>query len=255
MGPWGDRRDRRPADTGIDSSDPDQQERHVSTTRLTTAAKSWLTVAAAGLLLTGCGSASPGVAVKVGDDVLTVRDIDTTTSHYCTAVGEQFESVVPMSFVRQYVVQLLTLRSQAEQLADDYGVAAGSTYQNDVAQRQGTARTLPEEVRDDYVRLTSAPAYAQDVVDQVGAAVLDERGVTDPTTEQVTQAGIDAFNQWPDANGVDVDPRYGLTMVDGVLKPADTNTSVAVGETAKLGLADSPDPAFAENLPLTHRCG
>ena len=33
----------------------------------------------AGLLLTGCGSAAPGVAAQVGDDVLTVRDVDTAT--------------------------------------------------------------------------------------------------------------------------------------------------------------------------------
>ncbi|RYC09635.1 hypothetical protein [Nocardioides zhouii] len=223
----------------------------MSMTRLMTAA----TIGAAGLLLTGCGSAAPGVAVQVGDEVLTVRDIDATTSHYCTAVGEQFESTVPMSFVRQYVVQLLTLRSQAEQLADDYGVTAGSTYQNDVAQRQGTARTLPEDVRADYIRLTSAPSYAQDVVDQIGKVVLDDQGVTDPTTEQVTQAGLDVFNQWPDANGIDVDPRYGLASVDGVLKPVDTNTSVAVGDTAKLGLSETPDPGFADTLPSTHRCG
>jgi hypothetical protein len=223
----------------------------VSTTRLVKAA----TIGVAGLLLAGCGSATPGMAVKVGDEVLTVRDIDTTTSHYCTSVGKQFESTVPMSFVRQYVVQLLTLRSQAEQLADDYDITAGSTYQNDVAQRSGTAKTLPEEVRSDYVRLTSTPAYAQDVVDQVGAIVLDDQGVTDPTTEQITQAGLDVFNQWPDAHGIDVDPRYGLANVDGVLKPVDTNTSVAVGETARLGMADKPDPSFADTLPQTHRCG
>ena len=36
----------------------------MSKTRLMTAA----TTAIAGLLLTGCGSASPGVAVKVGDE-------------------------------------------------------------------------------------------------------------------------------------------------------------------------------------------
>ena len=223
----------------------------MSKTRLMTAA----TMGVAGLLLTGCGSVAPGVAVKVGDEQLTVKDIDTTTSHYCTSVEEQLESPVPMSFVRQYVVQLLTLRSQADQIADDYGVTAGSSYQNDVSQRLGTAGTMPEEVRDDYVRLTSTPAYAQDIVDQIGQIVLDDQGVTDATTEQVTQAGLDVFNQWPDAHGVDVDPRYGLANVDGVLKPIDTNTSVAVGETARSGLADKPDPAFAKTLPTTHRCG
>ncbi len=223
----------------------------MSKTRVMTAAL----MGAAGLLLTGCGSATPGIAAQVGDEHLTNQQIDTTTQHYCTAVEERLESPVAMSFVRQYVVQVLTLRSQADQLADDYGVKAGSTYQNDVAQQQGTAGTLPEDVRDDYVKITSTPAYAQDIVDQIGKKVLDEQGVADATSDEVTQAGLDVFNQWPDANGIEIDPRYGLANVDGVLKPIDTNTSVAVGETAKSGLASDPDPAFAESLPTTHRCG
>jgi hypothetical protein len=222
----------------------------VSKTRLMTAA----TTVVAGLLLTGCGSAAPGVAVRVGDEELTVRHVDSVTENYCTAVGD-LESEVPMGFVRQYVVQLLTLRSQASQIADDYGVEPGSTYRNDVAQRQGTAGTKPEEVRDDYVELASTQAYAQDILDQVGRIVLEEQGVAEPTAEQVTEAGIDVFNQWPDANGIEIDPRYGLEAVDGVLTPVDTNTSVAVGETARSGMETEPDPAFAETLPANHRCG
>lgn len=222
----------------------------MSKTRLMTAA----TTVVAGLLLTGCGSAAPGVAVRVGDEELSVRHVDSVTENYCTAVGE-LESEVPMGFVRQYVVQLLTLRSQASQIADDYGVEPGSTYANDVAQRQGTADTKPEEVRDDYVELASTTAYAQDILDQVGRIVLEERGVADPTSEQVTEAGIDVFDQWPDANGIEIDPRYGLEAVDGALRPVDTNTSVAVGDMAKAGLETEPDPAFAETLPANHRCG
>jgi hypothetical protein len=219
-----------------------------------TAAPTWVMVALAGLLLTGCGSASPGVAVKVGDEQISTRHVNEVTANYCTAVGE-LESAVPMGFVRQYVVQLLTLRSQASQIADDYGVEPGSTYYNDVAQRQSTADAQPEEVRDDYVELASTSAYAQDVLDQVGRIVLEEQGVTDPTAEQTTQAGIDVFNQWPNTHDLEIDPRFGLRNVDGVLSPVDTNTSVAVGETAKSGMATEPDPAFAETLPVSHRCG
>ena len=226
----------------------------MSKTRLMTAAPASVMVGLAGLLLTGCGSATPGVAVQVGDEELTVRHVDEVTANYCTAVGD-LESEVPMSFVRQYVVQLLTLRSQASQLADEYGIEAGSSYRNDVAQRQGTAGTQPEEVREDYVELASSTAYAQDIVDQIGRITLEDAGVTDVTAEQATEAGIDVFNQWPDANGIEIDPRYGLEVVDGVLTPVDTNTSVAVGETAKAGLATEPDTAFARSLPLTHRCG
>jgi hypothetical protein len=222
----------------------------VSKTRLMTAA----TTAIAGLLLTGCGSASPGVAVKVGDEEISTRHVDEVTANYCTAVGE-LESAVPMGFVRQYVVQLLTLRSQASQIADDYGVEPGTTYFNDVAQAQGTASTKPEEVQDDYVELASTSAYAQDILDQVGRIVLEDQGVTDPTAEQTTQAGIDVFNQWPNTHDLEIDPRYGLRSVDGVLSPVDTSTSVAVGDTAKAGMSTEPDPAFAETLPVNHRCG
>lgn len=212
-----------------------------------------MTLGVAGLMLTGCGSAS-GVAARVGDQELTVRHVDSVTTSYCTALDE-LESEVPMSYVRQFVIQLLVLRSQAEQIADEYGVEAGSTYLNDVAQRRGTAETKPEEVREDYVDLASTQAYAQDILDQVGAIELERDGVVDATAEQVSQAGVDIFNQWPDVNGVEIDPRYGLRSVDGVLTPVDTNTSVAVSEKAKSGLATEPDTAFAQSLPLNQRCG
>jgi hypothetical protein len=226
----------------------------VSKTRLMTA----VTTGLAGLLLTGCGSAAPGVAVKVGDQELSVRDVDAAAGRMCTALGDQFASqntVLPMSFVRQGTLQLMTLRAQSLEIADEYGLKPGSSYQNDVAQRRRTAATMPAAVQDTYVELTSANALATDIVNQIGEKVLEDDGVTDATTEQVTQAGIDVFNQWPDAHGIDIDPRYGLESVDGVLTPIDTNTSVAVGELAKAGLATEPDTEFAKSLPLNHRCG
>ena len=230
----------------------------MSKTRLMRATKTMVAIGAAGLVLTGCGSASPGVAVKVGDEEISTTRVDAAADNMCTALGDQFEAegtTVPMGFVRQGVVQLLTLRAQAEQIADQYGVEPGSTYQNDVAQRQRTAASMPEDVRDDYVELTSANALAQDVLEQVGRIKLEQDGVTDPTVDQVSQAGVDIFNVWPDANGIDIDPRYGLRSVDGVLKPVDTNLSVAVSDSAKSGLKEDPDAAYARTLPLTHRCG
>ena len=194
----------------------------------------------------------------MGDETLSVRDVDGAAGRMCTALGDQFEAestTLPMSFVRQGTVQLMTLRSQAMQIADDYGVEPGSSYLNDVAQSRRTAATMPEEVQDTYVELTTANALANDIVEQVGAIVLADAGVSDPSTEEVSQAGIDVFNQWPDANGIDIDPRYGLESIDGVLTPIDTNTSVAVGERATTGLSNEPDVAYARTLPLTHRCG
>lgn len=230
----------------------------MSKTRLKTAVRTVGAMALAGLVLTGCGSASPGVAVEVGDETISTRSVDEASAHVCTALGEDFESsgrVVPMGFIRQGVVQLMTLESTATQIAEEYGVEPGAAYQRELAQLERTAAGLPEEVREDYVEVMSANALANDVLEQVGRASLTAEGFTDPTVEQVTQAGTDIFTSWPDTHGVEVDPRYGLEMVDGALTPVDTNLSVAVGETATSGLATEPDPTYAGTLPETHRCG
>ena len=224
------------------------------TTRLMTGA----TMAVAGLLLTGCGSASPGVAATVGDEELSVRQVDAAAQEMCTALGDQFEAqatTLPMSFVRQGTLQLMILREQATQIAAEYGVEPGSAYLNDLSQRRGAAAAMPEEARDTYLELTGANALATDILEQVGRMELEDAGVDDPTVDQVTQAGTDLFNRWPDSHGIDIDPRYGLESRDGTLVPIDTNTSVAIGDTARSGLATEPDTAYAKTLPMTHRCG
>jgi hypothetical protein len=231
----------------------------VSKTRLKSTLRSVGALALAGLVLTGCGSsARPGVAVEVGNESISTSTVDSTSAHLCTALGDQFKSngtVVPMGFIRQGVVQLLTLSSTADQIADEYGVEPGQAYQREVAQREATAQSFPEEVRADYVEVMSANALASDILNQVGRIELEDQGVKDPTVDQVTQAGTDVFSSWPDRNGVEIDPRYGVEMKDGTLTPVDTNLSVAVGEDAKAGMATEPDATYANTLPETHRCG
>lgn len=224
-----------------------------------TRALSGLALGAAALMLSGCaGSASPGVAVEVGDDTISTQRVDAAAAHMCTALEDDFSSqntVVPMSFLRTGVVRLLTLSSQARQIAEEYGVEPGPSYARDVAQRERTASVFPEEVRADYVEIMSANALANDIVEQVGRAKLAAEGFADPTVDEIGQAGADVFATWPDAHGVDVDPKYGVQLVDGELVTTDTNLSVAVGELAQKGLASEPDPAYASRLPSHQRCG
>ncbi len=218
-----------------------------------------IAVTLSALLLSGCaGSASPGVAAKVGDDTISSSRVDAATGHLCTALSDQFKAqgaAVPLGFVRQGVVQLLTLASQAEQIAAEYDVSPGAAYERDVAERTDTAARLPEEVRADYIDVMSAQALAQDVLDQVGRAKLAAEGFDKPTAEQITQAGVDVFNTWPEANEIEVDPKYGVQLVDGTLSPADTNLSVAVSDQAKAGLVTEPDAGYANSLPSNQRCG
>ena len=125
---------------------------------------------------------TPGVAVSVGDSDSHGR-VDEATSHLCEALGDQFKSqgnVVPMGVVRQAVVRLLTLRSQATQIADAYGIEPGTTYADDVEQRRRSVASAPEDVREDYVMLTSSTALANDVAERVGASSWRSRGSRSP---------------------------------------------------------------------------
>lgn len=214
---------------------------------------------AAATLLSGCaGSADPGVAIRVGDETISNTVVDEAAGGICLAFKDQFTGegqTVPMSFIRQGVIQLLTLDSQARQIAEEYDVTPDQQYNREVASVRAAAEALPEDVRADYVKVMTANALANSVVDQVGRSALKAEGVRNATVDQVAQKGQDVFAVWPDANGVEIDPRYGLKMIDGVLEPVDTNLSVAVGETARTGMATDPDPAYAAGLPAGHRCG
>lgn len=214
---------------------------------------------AAVALLSGCaGSAAPGVAVDVDGDEITVSRVDRATAAVCTSVEPDLRgagNTVALSQVRQFVVSLLAASSQATQLADEYGVEPGAEYSRQVAQLRLTSKAFPADTRDDYVDVMSAESLVNAVVDAVGREALSRDGITDPTVEEVAQRGQDLFTSWPDQHPVEIDPRYGLAVVDGQVAPADTNLSVAVGDAAKAGQAAEPDPVYARTLPAAHRCG
>lgn len=211
------------------------------------------------LLLSGCaGGASPGVAARVGDETITSARVSAATEHMCTALTPQFESegqVVPIGVISQFVVRVLALGAQAEQIAEEHGITPSPAYERDVAERTRAAASFPQEVREDYIEVMSTQAYASDILDQVGRAKLAAEGFAEPTLDQVGQAGADVFTVWPDANGIEVDPKHGLELADGQLVPSDTNLSLAISDEAKSGLAAQPDAAYANSLPSSQRCG
>lgn len=209
------------------------------------------------LLLSGCaGSASPGVAATVGDETISASRVNEVTGHLCTALSDRFQGQsVPLGILKQGVVQFLALDAQADQIAEDYGVSPSAVYERAVAENTRAASVMPEEVRADYVEVMSAQALATDVAEQVGRAELAAEGLAEPTVEQVTQAGTDVFTAWPDANGIEVDPKYGVELSDGALVPVDTNLSFALSDEAKAAMATEPDPAYAGSLPRSQRCG
>ena len=58
-----------------------------------------------------------------------------------------------------------------------------------------------------------------------------------------------------DEHDVDLNPEYGVAIENGGIVPVDTQLSFPVGEAAKAGQAEEPDPDYTEGLPESQRCG
>ena len=223
------------------------------------------TIAASALLLgalSGCGVAGtgfhPGVAAQVGDDEVKVSQVDAIASDYCSAITEQLRGenqVLPLRYLRGGIAGQLALVAAAEQLAEEYDVEPGVQYDQKVADLQGAVSALPEGQQEAVIAIESSSTYITGVQQAVGTQILRRQGTAQPTTAEATQAGQKAYRAWLDEHDVDIDPQFGVEVRDGQTVPADTSLSYAVGDTAKKGGADTPDPAYAGSLPAAHRCG
>ena len=220
------------------------------------------TAAALAVVLTGCGVTGtgfqPGVAAQVDDRTVTTDRVDELVGQYCDALEEQLGadgSVVPLSYFRGGVAGQLALVLAAEQLADDYDVEPTTDYDRTVSGIEAQTTTLTDEQQEAVIEIEASSAYVASVQLAVGAQLLADEGVSEPTNEETGQRGVEAFNEWLETHDIEFNPEYGVTIEDGGLVAKDTQVSFPVGEAAKAGQADEPDPGYAENLPESQRCG
>jgi hypothetical protein len=219
-------------------------------------------VALAAFTLSGCGGAIPGVAVEVGDQSVSTSRVDELTVAYCEGLEPQLESrgsVFPMSYVRGYVVRNLAVRAAAEQLAEDYDVQLPASYAESVRSlREQLAAGFREDRIDDVVEVESVGAYVQAVQLEVGRLLLAGEGDSGAAQDAQLARGQQAMTEWLGEHPAEVNPRYGIKVVDVSLDaPAfvDTSTSYALSENATKGAQAEPDQAYAAGLPASQRCG
>src|SRR5215218_2788118 len=116
-----------------------------------------LGLAAAGLVLSGCGASTgihPGSAAVIGDEALSMSKIDTTTTRYCEAYEPQISQQsqrVPMRYLRQFVAANLSQRLLGEQLAEAYDVQPGAAYTQQVETVEQSFASAPSQLRDAVV--------------------------------------------------------------------------------------------------------
>jgi peptidyl-prolyl cis-trans isomerase SurA len=223
-------------------------------------------VAVASLLLagglSGCGVAGtsfqPGVAARVGDDNITVRQVDSLASGYCSSIEKQLganNQVVPGRYLRGGIVGQLVLVSAARQLAAQYGVQPGADYTRKVADLRDAVANLPAEQAQAVVAVESSSAYLQGVVTAIGEKELQRQGSTASGSDAAVSAGKKVFSRWLDDHDVRIDPKFGVRISQGQPVPTDGSLSYAVSDAAKQGDAAQPDQLYAASLPDAHRCG
>lgn len=217
---------------------------------------------AAALLLTGCGSATPGTALTIGEEEISLAQADRAAEALCLgaqqtsqAQGQEMQSI-PMVTARRAAVNILAVDQVVRNLMDEYDVEPGAAYAAERAEHATQAERLPERLREDYVDVMSVQSLINDVALELGAAALRDEGVRNPSEEEAgTRVNQLISEGWPDAEDMHVDPRFGLALREGQLVPSDTTLSVPVSEAALAGAAEQPDPAYAGTLPAGQRCG
>lgn len=218
--------------------------------------------AVSALLLSGCGVAGtsfhPGVAAQVGDQTISVSKVDSVASSYCSAIEPQLSSqkqVVPRHYLRDGIAGRLTLVAAAQQLADQYGVDAGTQYDQKVAELQNAVKDLPEDQQQAIIEIEASTTYLGGVEQAVGEKVLAAQGTSSPSSQAAAKAGQAAFAKWFDQHDVAIDPQFGIEIKNGQTVKTDTNISFPVGDEAKQGEAATPDQSYAATLPGAHTCG
>ena len=223
------------------------------TRRLRTLAGLGLSVA----LLGGCGSMDPGVAITVGDDQITTAEVDALAEDICSLAkvappqDPNAPAVQSGATVRGAAYQALALRSMADQMAEDNGVAVSDDFR--AQQRQARLQyggVDDQQLVEDALPGTTAIAYFVDVIRQVGAAEIGGK----PSDEEAVAAGIQAAQEWQEANGIETSPGFpSFRIGDDRVITERSDLSVAVSDEAKAAIEGTE--SYVTGLPPTQRCG
>ncbi len=212
-------------------------------------------------MLSGCAGAQPGVAAQVGDETISVSEVNRLSDGYCAAYERQLKgdgTVLPMEVVTTNVVQTLTMTAIARQLADDYDVTPSATYEENLANLEQAGDALADDAGEAKVTVESGIAYVNDILEQIGRKTLAEDGVTDPSVEDATARGKELLSTWIAVNDPEIDPQYGLKLVQLQPEFVDTTVSFPASDTAKQGALEpgaEDQAAYAKTLPESQRCG
>ena len=212
-------------------------------------------VGAAIVLLSGCGSARPGVAAEVGSETISVDAVDELAGNVCTLQeslpegGANQPQTTSGLAARDGALQSLILRSIADQMADDYGFTAGKDFESQVDR----VRLQFESVDQDKVE-AALPAYTSipyfiDIMRQIGETTGDNLA-----GNQALTAGIKKAQEWQDDHPITTNPMFGsFSIGDQEIESERDDLAFPASQSAKDASSGSAD--YFASLPESQRCG
>jgi hypothetical protein len=226
-------------------------------------------LAAAGLLLSGCGGGlgiHPGAAASVGGQTVSMNTIDSTSKSFCTAYvkqaqqSQQGSSPLPMGVFRSYVASSLAKRLLGRELAEQYAVQPASGYQQQVSQYQQGLADAPADERDAVVQVAGADAYLQNVQISIGQQLTGNTGTTNADLKAQLQRGEVATQDWLNDHEVSIDPVFGIAVDGGKFTTGQHDqTSYAVSSLARGGVesdtgGQGPPASYTSALATSQIC-
>lgn len=215
--------------------------------------------------LTGCGSSlspdlHPGRAAVVGDQEITIADVDSHADALCEASRAQLAqsgAALSMASMRNEYLTVLTQESLARQYVEatdldiraDYRAALKSLDQQLADPQNGVAPDQVDALRDYNSRIM----YVQTV--QRSLAGADSEAPSQAPSQADLDAGQQKLDEWAAAEGIttSTDPRFDLAG-DG-----STSLTVPVSDLAKLASTPERDEgaqqAYLDALPASQKCG
>ena len=223
-------------------------------------------LAAAGLVLTGCGVSTgihPGSAAVIGDESLSMSKIDTTASRYCQAYAPQISQQsqrVPMRYLRQFVAANLSQRllgrpaRRGVRRPADLGVRPAGHQGRDSSSRRRPRSCARRSSTSRPAASTSRPCRRRSARSCWRSPVPSS-----PTAKAALQRGQVATEDWLKDHSISLDPVLGIAADGGQFKATTDQTSYPLSTLASQGAAaagaSQPDPAYTAALTPSQVCG
>ena len=215
----------------------------------------WSALAAAVMVVSGCGSVHPGSAAVVGSQSISHAEVDDVAAALCSANLEsakaqgQAAQALPTRGVREGALQILLETELNQQFGEARASRRTSSRSRRRSSRTRRASLLPADQQEDFRTALAGYAEGQLMLIEVGREALG----ADATDDEAIAEGTRLRGPFVDSLDVEVDPRYG-TFEDGAFKRGGTALSVAASSQARAGERANPPAGYVSTLPVSQQC-